>query len=83
MAYLLRLAIAFDMGVQAFFRFGRPGITISSRAGMAKAEGHRWGCILCWLLDRAWGFGGRGHCEQAIVHDRERAQAVLESLKSY
>ena len=81
MSYWLRIVIAFDQFVQALLREGTPGITISSRAGTAAAHGHRWGCWLCWLLDRAWGFGGLGHCESAIRHDIERAQAVIYELR--
>lgn len=85
--YWLRVLIALDALVQITWRYGVPGVTISSRAGTAKAHGHKWGCWLCDFLDRAWwiGFGrdpdGTGHCESAIKHDRERAEAALKELE--
>jgi len=83
-AYLLRIAIALDAFVQATFRVGVIGVTISARAGTAKAHGHRWGCWLCAALDHATWIGfGPGHCEQAIISDRERALLVLRELDGY
>ncbi len=84
MSYWLRIAIALDACIQAFFRVGVLGVTISARAGTAKAHGHLWGCWLCRLLDHsAWIGFGPGHCEDAIIHDRERARAVLTELEGY
>jgi hypothetical protein len=46
----MRLAISYDqLGNTAFN--GSEDETISSRAGRARAEGRRWGCVLCRLLD--------------------------------
>jgi hypothetical protein len=44
---------------------GDPDETISSRAGKAKAKGHRWGCILCALLDKLQ----KNHCDMNIESD--------------
>jgi hypothetical protein len=78
-AYLLRVAIAFDAFVQALFRYGTLGVTISARAGTAKAKDHRWGCWLCAALD----WLDPGHCGKAIKNDRRRARAVLKELEGY
>jgi hypothetical protein len=91
-SYWLRILIALDACIQAFFRVGVLGVTISARAGTGKAHGHAWACILCQLLDSRFGklvgFGrdpvtGLGHCEGAIIGDRARAQAVLRELDGY
>lgn len=74
--WLLRIAIAFDQMVQAMFRFGIPGETISARAGKARRRGKTYGCLLCWLLDAL----NPGHCERAIRNDIARAKAVIDDL---
>jgi hypothetical protein len=90
--YFLRVAIGFDAFVQSLFRVGVLGVTISARAGTGKAKGHTWACWLCDALDSRFGkllgFGrdsvtGLGHCEGAIIGDRERANAVLDELRGY
>jgi hypothetical protein len=82
--YFLRIAIALDACIQAFFRFGVPGVTISSRIGTAAAHGHKWGIAGSWLLDHTpWLGFGPGHCASAIVNDRLRALAVLDELRGY
>lgn len=75
----MRVLVAFDQLVQAAANKGIPGETISARAGKAAARGRPWGCVLCRLLD----WIEPGHCQGAIQHDRERAQAVLDDLKGY
>jgi hypothetical protein len=39
------------------------GQTISKRAADARAEGKRWGCVLCRWLDEA----EPGHCDKALA----------------
>ena len=77
--YFFRVLIAIDACIQAFFRRGVPGVTISSRAATARARGHRWGCVLCRFLD----WLDPGHCAKAIRSDRRRARAALKELKGY
>ncbi len=77
--YWVRVLIAFDQFVQATFRLGTPGVTISSRAGTASAHGHRWGHCGCWLLNKARVFK-EDHCRNAIRHDLDRARAVIAEL---
>lgn len=50
---------------------GDPDETISSRAGKAKQEGKRWGCVLCRILN----WFDRGHCDKSIEPD-EGARAL-------
>ncbi len=83
--FLLRVAIAFDAFIQAWFRGGIIGITISSRIGTANNHGHLWGEIGEWLLDRVWPFGcdpvtGEGHCTGAIKNDSLRALYAIGEL---
>lgn len=47
----VRLAISHDQLANAAFG-GHEDETISSRAARARDNGHRWGCVLCKLLDR-------------------------------
>lgn len=84
--YILRIWIAIDAMVQASFRFGNIGVTISSRIGTAAAHGHRWGLIGWWLLDHTWPFGkdpvtGESHCKSAIENDIIRAKAAITELE--
>lgn len=39
---------------------GVVNVTISARAAHARRRGRRWGCMLCWLLDKV----NTGHCER-------------------
>ncbi len=83
--FLLRVAIAFDAFVQAWFRGGIIGITISSRIGTAKDHDHLWGGLGEWLLNRVWPFGcdpvtGESHCTGAIKNDSLRAVYVIAEL---
>lgn len=58
---VMRVLVAFDRLVNALLR-GKDRETISSRAARARAEGKRWGCVLCRLLDRI----ECGHCDRSI-----------------
>lgn len=55
------LAISYDQLANAAFG-GSEDETISSRAGKARREGRRWGCVLCRWLDEL----DAGHCERSI-----------------
>lgn len=77
MNYVLRLCIALDGLIQATFRYGSHGVTISSRVGTAAAHGHEWGIVGNRMLDYVL---GHNHCREAIKHDRLRAHAVLKEL---
>lgn len=59
-SWLMRVLIALDRLANAILR-GKDRETISSRAGRARDEGKRWGCILCRLLD----WIEAGHCDKS------------------
>jgi len=56
-----RIAIGFDQAANAAFG-GDENITVSTRAALARGRGERWGCLLCWLLDRV----DPNHCDEAL-----------------
>ncbi|HYD43665.1 MAG TPA: hypothetical protein VEA79_00210 [Phenylobacterium sp.] len=60
----MRLLVALDQLANALL-LGLPDETISSRAAKAARRGKRWGCVLCWLLDKI----DRDHCERVIELD--------------
>lgn len=47
---------------------GRINETISERAAKAMFNRRRWGCLLCWVLDRIQ----PNHCENALADDDTR-----------
>jgi hypothetical protein len=79
--YWLRVLIAFDALLQVMWRYGTPGVTMSSRIGTAAAHGHRWGIAGSWLLDHtAWLGFGPNHCREAVCNDILRARAAIAEL---
>lgn len=54
------IAVKVDQGANGALR-GNPQETISSRANRARIGRRRWGCVLCWVLDRF----KQGHCEDS------------------
>lgn len=81
--YWLRMLIAFDALIALTWRYGTPGVTMSSRFGTAAAHGHRYGIWASYCLDRmGWlGFGrdadGTSHCCSAFRGDIGRNIAGL------
>ena len=72
------IALGFDM----FWNVttgGQIDVTISSRAGMAAANGVKWGKIMSWCLSKL----EPNHCNIAIKNDIDRAKAVLVTLAPY
>lgn len=61
------VAVANDQAFNAALvgRSGSEDETISSRAGKAAQSGHKWGCVLCRLLD----LFDKNHCEKSIEND--------------
>jgi hypothetical protein len=59
--FLVNLAVMVDE-VGNTLTGGSPNETISSRAGKAQAEGKRWGCVLCKLLNKIQ----KNHCQIAM-----------------
>jgi len=64
MKYFWNLLISIDQFFNTLFG-GNPDETISSRAGKARYKGKKWGCILCWFLDKI----DKNHCEKNIELD--------------
>ncbi len=79
--WLLRTLIAFDALLQVMWRYGTPGVTMSSRIGTGCAHGHLWAVIASWCLDKTpWLGFGPGHCQEAICNDILRARAAIVEL---
>lgn len=79
MSYFLRFWLAFDLFAQALLNRGQVGITISARAETARYHDHKWGCILCKILD----WMERDHCHNARLNDMKRARAAYEALRDW
>jgi hypothetical protein len=58
---------------------GQLGVTISSRAEIARHNGKKWGRVLSSGLDQL----KPNHCEKAIHNDIDRAKAVIDALAPY
>jgi hypothetical protein len=71
MKYIMNLLVSLDQFVNTVAG-GDPDETISSRAAKAEAEGKRWGCILCGLLNRIQ----KDHCKRSLEPD-EGARAII------
>jgi hypothetical protein len=86
--FLFRLSLALDDFIQAWFREGVIGVTISSRTGTAKDHGHKWGEYGERFLNHCWPFnldfktsdGKISHCDGAITNDCLRSVNVIRSL---
>jgi hypothetical protein len=77
----MRVLIAIDALIQITWRYGVPGVTMSSRIGTAAAHGHRWGIIGSWCLDKTpWLGFGPNHCRDAVCNDILRARAAIVEL---
>lgn len=72
--YCLKVALGWDVLLSAYLN-GRPGETLSGRAGSAllqgKLRGHIFAPIIDFIMDK------RGHCVEAVKGDEMRSQAVL------
>jgi hypothetical protein len=56
-----KIAISFDQLFNAASN-GNEDETVSSRAGRAKRENKKWGCVLCKLLD----VFDKNHCDKSV-----------------
>ena len=80
-AYLANVLLGLDLFVSALAG-GKPGETLSGRAGSAYSQGKLRGRIFCPAIDAIMHVVGayptwRGHCVHAIQGDIVRAQAVI------
>ena len=75
-AYFVNVAIGLDLFASAILA-GRPGETISGRAGRAMQQGKLWGHIASSVID--WLFRNPNHCVNAIEGDIRRATVVIQT----
>jgi len=61
MRYLVSVGVALSVLVNALTG-GHPLETLSFRSAKARADGRRWGCLLCRLLDSV----DRNHCQNTL-----------------
>ncbi|MGH8335596.1 MAG: hypothetical protein ACRETL_01945 [Gammaproteobacteria bacterium] len=72
--YLFNILLALDILASAILA-GRPGETMSGRAGTAQREGALRGRILAPVIDFI--MRNPKHCQEAILNDVQRAKAVV------
>lgn len=72
--YFFNVALALDL-LGSALTGGMPGETLSGRAGTADAQGKLRGRILAPLIDLI--MGSATHCQNAVLNDVKRAQAVI------
>lgn len=73
-AYLLNVALGLDLFASAILG-GKPGETLSGRAGSAYNQGKLRGRIFCQIIN--WIMRNPQHCQQAVQGDIRRATAVI------
>ncbi len=73
-SYCFNVALGLDLLASAILG-GKPGETLSGRAGSAYLEGKLRGRIFCPIIDFI--MRRKGHCVAAIKGDILRAQAVI------
>ena len=73
-AYLFNVAIALDYLASAILN-GRPGETLSGRAGSAYLQGRRRGRICAPIINFI--MRDNQHCQNAVQGDILRARAVI------
>jgi hypothetical protein len=72
--YLFNVALGFDLLASAMLN-GKPGETLSGRAGSAYLQGHLRGHIFAPIIDFL--MRKKGHCVAAVQGDILRAKAVI------
>lgn len=77
--WILKVLIAGDYFLNAFAPASPAGMTISSHAAMARADGRTWGRVLANALDRIQ----KDHCNLSMIGDIGRAKAVVNELEPY
>lgn len=73
-AYLFNVALGLDLFASAILG-GKPGETLSGRAGSAYNQGKLRGRIFCPIIN--WIMRNPEHCQQAVQGDIRRATAVI------
>lgn len=77
--YLLGLTITLNLFANAVLG-GEPGMTISARAGFARAHGNRMGTFWCAALDSVF-LGRTDHCNDALLGYLERAARNMQKAE--
>lgn len=72
--FCLNIALGWDVLLSAYAG-GKPGETLSGRAGSAYLQGHLRGYIFVPVIDFI--MGKKGHCIEAVTGDVKRAEAVI------
>lgn len=57
--YFINILVSLDFLLNAVLG-GELSETLTRRAARAQAQGRRWGCVLCWLLEQV----DHGHCRR-------------------
>lgn len=73
-SYCMKVALGWDVLVSAYLN-GKPGETLSGRAGSAYLEGKIRGHIFAPIIDAI--MRKKGHCVAAVQGDILRAKAVI------
>lgn len=73
-SYLFNVALGLDLFASAVLG-GKPGETLSGRAGSAYNQGKLRGRIFCPIIN--WLMRNPEHCQQAVQGDIRRATAVI------
>lgn len=76
-SYCMKVALGWDVLASAYLN-GRPGETLSGRAGSAYLEGTIRGHFFAPIIDAI--MRKKGHCVAAVEGDKLRAQAVLKDM---
>lgn len=74
MSYILNVLLGLDLFASAILN-GRPGETLSGRAGAAQMQGKLRGRIFAPVIDFI--MRDPNHCVNAVKNDMIRAQAVI------
>lgn len=77
-SYCMKIALGLDVLLSAYLN-GRPGETLSGRAGSALLQNKFRGYVFSRIIDFI--MRKRGHCVSAVRGDELRAQAVIEADK--
>lgn len=73
-AYFINVALGLDLFASAILA-GKPGETLSGRAGSAYNQGKFRGYVFCRIIN--WIARNPQHCQQAVQGDIRRATAVI------
>jgi len=66
--YIKNVAKVLSIVVNVVFLFSARVQTLSRRAGIARNEGRRWGCVFCAIVNPPfrWLVGQADHCQDSV-----------------